>query len=460
MISVVDPNNRIDCNCTTRRTHRFAAFLFALLATWTHVAVPGELAEIRGRTMGTTYMVKWYSDDRTEQTITKMEVQIAVEKRLRRVNDQMSTYLKSSEISRFNTSESTDWFPVSPEFATVVKEALEVSRITGGAFDVTVGPLVDRWRFGATDPAESIPDDAELDQLLGKIGYQKLDVRLAPAAIRKTIPQVQINLSAIAKGYGVDAVVETLDQQHIENVFVEIGGEVAVRGSKGGDPWMVGIQQPDTQVGQALLAAHAISDASMATSGDYRNFYEVDGVRYSHTIDPRTGRPVNHTLASATVITKTCMMADAWATALMVLGAEKGLAIAKAEDLSVLLVSRTPGQSGPTRYTLSATGELAAYAKEEKSMETSTVESSATWLQQMLPVMAVTVFAMLAVVTAMAVGVIFGRRSISGSCGGLNSTTDEDGTSRCSLCSNPSDACKELRDRMPENRDAENMSGV
>ncbi|MEM9365439.1 MAG: FAD:protein FMN transferase [Planctomycetota bacterium] len=460
MILVVDPDIRSDCNCKTRRAFRFAAFLFVSVSIVPHAYPEGTLSEIRGRTMGTTYMVKWFEEDASEATIARMDVQIAVEKCLRQVNDQMSTYLRSSEISRFNASPSTDWFSISPAFAGVVKEALEVSRLTDGAFDVTVGPLVNRWNFGPSDPGDSLPDESEVKELLSRVGYGHLEVRLEPASIRKAIPQLKLDLSAIAKGHGVDAVVATLTEQGIANAFVEIGGEVAVTGDKGGSPWMVGIQQPDRQAGQALLAAHPISDSAMATSGDYRNFYDFEGVRYSHTIDPRSGSPVNHTLASATVITKTCMMADAWATALMVLGAEEGLRLAKQQELSVLLVSRRPDEASPLAFALSGTGDLETYATEARNMETITSESGASWIQQMLPVMAITAFAMMAVVMAMAVGVIFGRRSISGSCGGLNSTTDEDGTSRCSLCSNPSDACKELRERLPEKRDATEITSV
>ncbi len=217
---------------------------------------------------------------------------------LRGINDRMSTYLESSELSRFNVSKSTDWFEVSPETASVVAFSQTVAEKTSGAFDVTVGPLVNAWSFGPDPRTQTVPDEDQLKGLRDSVGYEKLSVRMEPPALRKSIPELQVDLSAVAKGYAVDRVVQLLNEAGAENVFVEIGGEVRTSGNKAGQWWKVGIQVPDVDQ-EAVMIAHSLNtgagnDQSMATSGDYRNFFEVDGVRYSHTIDPRSGRPIDH----------------------------------------------------------------------------------------------------------------------------------------------------------------------
>jgi len=417
----------------------------------------GDLLTFRGQTMGTTYMVKvhgqpWLKAGSAE-TLDKQswasETAFAIERELRTVNDQMSTYLEESEISRFNVSKSTDWFDVSAETAQVVAFAQKVSQETDGAFDVTVGPLIDRWSFGAGERLLDVPSDREIDQLKQRVGYRRLAVRQNPPSLKKEIPELRIDLSAIAKGHGVDRVVNLLKARGVADLFVEIGGEVRVRGDKGGVPWKVGIQRPDAE-GADVLIARVVEDEAMATSGDYRNFFEVDGVRYSHTIDPSTGRPVEHTLASASVIASTCMAADAWATAFVVLGPDRSQQIADRENLSSLLVERTD-----EGFRLKGSGDLAAVAEATPVIEggsddgiAEAADALAPFARRMLPVAILTAIGLAAVLIAMAVGVIFGRRSISGSCGGLNSKTDPDGKSRCSLCSNPSEACQELRQRV------------
>ena len=273
-----------------RKLSRFVAVLaFGFLAT--SLGISGSYAAdpltFRGATMGTTYMVKVHSPP--EQPDWASETETAIDRELRSVNDQMSTYLKSSELSQFNASESTDWFEVSADTAGVVAAALELSEKTDGAFDVTVGPLVDRWSFGAGERKNDVPSETELDELQKSVGYQHLEARLDPPALKKDIADLRVDLSSIAKGHGVDRIVDLLAGRDAENVFVEIGGEVRVTGDKSGESWKVGIQRPDAG-GQELMVAHKIRDAAMATSGDYRNFFEVDEQRYSHTIDPRTPR--------------------------------------------------------------------------------------------------------------------------------------------------------------------------
>ncbi|MEM9585844.1 MAG: FAD:protein FMN transferase, partial [Planctomycetota bacterium] len=333
-----------------------------------------------------------------------------------------------------------------PETAEVVAYAQVVSEATDGAFDVTVGPLVNAWSFGSTERTRTIPSDASLQELRSSVGYQKLAVRIDPPALRKSIPELQVDLSSIAKGHGVDRVVELLARLGFASVFVEIGGEVRTTGNKAGQPWRVGIQMPDAELIQGM-AVHPLTDRSMATSGDYRNRYEVDGVMYSHTIDPRTAKPITHDLASVTVIADTCMEADAWATALNVLGYQAGIEKARTmNDLSVLLVQRT----GDAGYELLGTGDLAKFSKQSITAVTESATATGFDFAALTPIWMVTGLAFGLVLTGMAVGVMFGRKAIGGSCGGLNSQTNPDGTSSCTMCGSPSEACKELKQKMED----------
>lgn len=421
----------------------------------------GQIAEFSGPTMGTRFTIKIFESPNFEE-----DVRLEVDALLRRINDQMSTYLPKSEISRFNDSQSLDWFPVSPETATVTQFAQTLAEKTGGAFDVTIEPLVNAWSFGPKERKRVVPTDQEIEQLLEEVGYEKFQVRLDPPALKKSVPHLEIDLSSVAKGYAVDRVVAKLNELGAANVFVEIGGEVCTSGDKAGMPWQVGIQVPD-MIQEAILLAQPLnttpaSDQAMATSGDYRNYFEVDGIRYSHTIDPRSGRPIEHGLASISVIASNCMEADAWATAINVLGKEAGIALAEAEGLSILAVQRTED-----RYEYVGTGLLADHAANlsknlpnsqstsksttsETSQNTSQAASSKGSGNGSGATMILTALVLGLIIAGMAIGVIFGRRSISGSCGGLANRKDADGNTSCALCSNPSDACKELRERMNE----------
>lgn len=437
------------------RVEWFAALLAVIVSALSVLPVRAEspMLEFAGATMGTRYMVKVFDPPEFDK-----DVRLEVDALLRDINDLMSTYLENSELSRFNRSTSTDWFGVSEETATVVAFAQTVSQKTDGAFDVTVGPLVNAWSFGPDPRTQTVPDPQKLQTLRQQSGFQHLSVRSEPAALKKEIPELQVDLSAIAKGYAVDRVVELLNEMGAANVFVEIGGEVRTSGSKAGTWWKVGIQVPD-MVRDAVLIAHSLNtgsgeDLAMATSGDYRNFFEVDGVRYSHTIDPRTGRPIEHALASVSVVAGTCMAADAWATAINVLGPEQGRQVAIREGLSALLIQRQAngftltGTGTLTRYGTGGESEGEAIAASDPAgvAEAHDADPAAGQSLVIIPILTACAFAI--VLIGMAVGVIFGRRSISGSCGGLANAKNEDGSVSCALCSNPSDACKELRERM------------
>ncbi len=280
------------------------------------------LVRFSGRTMGTTYQVQIV----TAQSLNNQGLQQAIDSLLESINQQMSTFRPNSEISRFNRWHSTQPFTVSPSFAYVVRKALEIFQQSNGAFDITVGPLVDLWGFGKKGVRFEPPDSTAIQQALKRVGAQMVQV-YGDSALVKQNPSLEIDLSAIAKGFGVDAVAQLLKQKGFQNFMVEIGGEVYASGKRGERPWHIGVDQPQYQAppGKNVEMVLAVENCAIATSGDYRNFFEFKGKIYSHEIDPRTGYPVHNGLASVTVIAPQCMVADAMATAIMVLGAEKGL---------------------------------------------------------------------------------------------------------------------------------------
>ena len=290
-----------------------------------------------GPTMGTTYIVKVVpTDDYSDALNTELAHRIS--DALENVNALMSTYQPDSELSRFNASRSLEPFSISKETAEVFACAQAVSRATNGALDVTIGPLVNAWGFGP-EVRSGVPGDAEIDALRKRVGYEKLVLDLDNNTIRKTIPDLYCDLSAVAKGYAVDRVAELLEAMGLD-YFVEVGGEVRARGvDDAGRPlWTAGIEQPipDRRVVYRVVP---MAEGALATSGGYRNFYEENGERISHTIDPRTGRPVRHPPGSVSVLDARCAVADAYATALVVLGPEAGYALAVELDLPALFLT-------------------------------------------------------------------------------------------------------------------------
>jgi thiamine biosynthesis lipoprotein len=306
----------------------------------------GDQAVFEGQTMGTTYRVVVAGPSPGANERRELEQAIAAE--LDRVDGLMSTYRKDSELSRFNRSQSTAPFPVSADTAQVVKWAQLISEQSGGAFDVTVRPLVAAWGFGAGAHVEP-PDADELAQLRARVGYRRLSVE--GQSLRKTRPDVSVDLSAIAKGYAVDRVSQVLRDHGRPAHMVEVGGEVRVSGKKAdGSSWRIGIEQPDSDERQSRLVIK-LHDVSMATSGDYRNYFERDGVRVSHTIDPRTGKPITHNLASVSVLNETCALADGYATALDVLGPDDAYRLAEQLKLAAFFIVRTANGGFETRST-------------------------------------------------------------------------------------------------------------
>ncbi|MEM9291142.1 MAG: FAD:protein FMN transferase [Acidobacteriota bacterium] len=291
-----------------------------------------------GPIMGTQYHVTVVSEVGELNPDERQALQQAVVHQLDTVNSSMSTYIDESELSRFNASSSVEPFEVSSSLLEVAREAQRIHRWSRGAFDPTVGPLVDLWGFGPSQRAESLPGDDEVETLLQLVGYDKLVVTSSPATLRKLNPQLELDLSAIAKGYAVDLVAEELEQQGYSRYLVEVGGELRTAGVNArGEAWRIGIERPETGR-RELQDIIALSGLSLATSGDYRNFYEIDGQRYSHTLDPRTGRPVTHPGASVTVISDRCISADGYATALLALGPDDGFELAVEEELAALFL--------------------------------------------------------------------------------------------------------------------------
>ena len=285
--------------------------------------------------MGTTFTIKLVMNN---QIRNYQQIEDEITDILEQVNLQMSTYMDDSEISRFNKYKKNDWFAISDDFATVLKYSRQISEKSGGAFDVTIGPLVNLWGFGPSKPTNTIPDEIMIDKKMNLIGYQNLIVSQNPPAVKKSLPDLYIDLSAIAKGFCVDKVAEYLDSLDQNNYMIEIGGEIRTRGkNQNSKVWRIGIQSPDKK---EVYKVFELYNNSMATSGDYMNYFEKDGIRYSHTIDPETGRPVFHNLASVTVIHKSCMIADGLATAINVLGPEKGFDFAIQQELSIFMLVR------------------------------------------------------------------------------------------------------------------------
>lgn len=298
----------------------FIGLLFILLCACQQKSVD-ETLHLSGLTMGTTWSVSLQpNSDGTDSAALRKKLQ----QRLDQINGLMSTYDPASEISRFNDQTGSDWFPVSEKTYKVVELSREISQLTGGAFDISVGPLVELWGFGASARGDKIPSEEQVKDLLGRVGYEKLELRPNPPAIRKTVPLLRIDLSAVAKGYAVDELAALLRQEGINDFLLEVGGEMQLAGERAdGTPWKIGLEKPLEDVREVEVIM-PLTGTGLATSGNYRNFYIVDGQRYAHTIDPVSGRPVRHRLASVTVLDPRCARADALATALMVLGEVRG----------------------------------------------------------------------------------------------------------------------------------------
>ena len=308
--------------------------------------------QLAGASMGTTWHVTLVEPP---GQVLPDSVQQGIETQLEAVNHSMSTYRDDSEISRFNALAPDTWFAVSPEFYSVLSTALVVGRASDGAYDVTVAPLVDLWGFGPGPAIDNPPSEDAIASLMQQVGQDSIRLDGEALSVKK-LTALSLDFSSLAKGYAVDRVATWLAQRGINRFLVEVGGEMRMSGMSGrGDPWRVAIERPESG-GRSVAAALSLSGVAVATSGDYRNYFEVDGRRYSHSIDPRTGWPVAHDLVSVTVVHPSAMLADAWATAFTVLGADRAMTVAQEQGLAVYFI-RSLGED----FTHSHTAAFAAY---------------------------------------------------------------------------------------------------
>ena len=316
---------------------------------------------LQGKTMGTTYNITIANP---AENLSENELQQGVDQLLLNVNQQMSTYIDDSEISQFNKLAINRWQTVSTDFIEVALLSQQLSTLSGGRFDVTIGPLIELWGFGR-ESSSSVPSDEAITEAKAKVGWQALDIDVDKQQLRKTKP-ISVNLSAIAKGFGVDKIAGYLETNGVENYLVEIGGEIRVKGLSPSDQsWRLGIEKPSLSQ-QGAQEIVALSDASIATSGDYRNYFEENGLRYSHTIDPQTGKPVRHNIASVTVIALTAALADGYATALNVMGLDDALSLAKEQQLAAFFILYDQNQEGGYREVMTSQfDQYLAHEREE-----------------------------------------------------------------------------------------------
>ena len=312
---------------------------------------------IEGETMGTTWSVKFRAEEISPQR--REGHREAVQAELDRLEAQMSDYRAESAVSRFNRERGTNWFAVPVETARVVREALEISRRTDGAFDITVAPLVALWGFGPRRKTGAVPADAAIAAARARVGWRWLEVRettagvgetgAVAAALRKGIPDLKIDLGGIAKGFAAEMVSEVLARRGVTNHLVGIGGDLRARGAgPAGDGWRVGIERAGAS-GAGVARVLALRDGALSTSGNYRNSFEVGGKRYGHIVDPRTGWPVEAGVVSVSVVAKSGTWADAFATGLLVLGEAAAVRVAEREGVRLVIVRGDGGSSEQLR---------------------------------------------------------------------------------------------------------------
>lgn len=322
-------------------SQRLAVYLLAVFVVLS-MAISSAFAEqnmiaIDGKTMGTTYHIKWFSNDVNNQSSIQL-LQHKIDQRLVDINQVMSTYIADSELSLFNQQPAGTERQVSTELYNIVLKAQEISDKSKGAYDITVGPLINLWGFGPDKRVIKAPSDQQITEIRARVGYQKLQL-LADKRIKKNA-DLYVDLSSIAKGYAVDEIANLIDSAGIDVYLVEIGGELVTKGLKPGqDPWKIAVESPTA--GRSVQRIVRVDDVGVATSGDYRNYFEEDGVRYSHIIDTTTGKPIRHNLASVTVIADNCGLADALATAFLAMGLEKSYQYAIDHNIDAFFISKS-----------------------------------------------------------------------------------------------------------------------
>ncbi|MEH6346785.1 MAG: FAD:protein FMN transferase [Bermanella sp.] len=291
------------------------------------------MSKIQGYTMGTAYSVMWPEQNNVQPQDTKKKVDVL----LLNINAQMSTYQKTSELSQFNQAKAPYTQGISPEFAAVLNLSLQIHSLSQGYFDISVGPLVNLWGFGPDKVTQLAPTKEQVEKAQAATGLSAIELK--GQTLSKTDDRY-LDLSAIAKGFAVDEVAGLLDALGLEAYLVEIGGEIRVKGNKAvGLPWKVAVEAPDFNE-RRVQKILSLKDVAMATSGDYRNYFEENGERFSHSIDPFTARPVRHKLASVTIIDTSCARADALATAMLVMGEQKAKEFSAQQGIKAYLIVR------------------------------------------------------------------------------------------------------------------------
>jgi FAD:protein FMN transferase len=329
-----------EVRCKGRRPLRVSAGLAALLVL-IFSAHAGDTAAISGRAMGTTWSVKFSQPARP---LTREVVEREVADRLEQLEQIFSTYRPQSALSRFNAATQAEWIPVTAEMAEVASASRQISELTGGAYDVTVHPLVQLWGFAAKSRSNVLPTATEIATVRARVDWRKLEVRLSPPALRKTSPQLSVDFSSIAKGFSADALSELLVQLGAPNHLVQIGGDIKTRGAPPGvTGWATAIERPDV-ASPEIATVVTLNGQALSTSGDYRNFFQVGRRRYGHIIDPRSGEPVSNSLVAVSVLHASCARSSALATALFVLGSDDGFRLAVKEGWACLFFVR--GESG------------------------------------------------------------------------------------------------------------------
>ncbi len=351
------PNRRVK----SVKTSSFLLIFFSFLALLTacDTSPNSELWTIQGQVMGTYYNVKLAPNSTAKLEALNSKVQAT----LNNIDQLMSTYRSDSEITKINQALVGHCTPVSPKTQSVIRQAQTISQASNGSFDITVGPLVDIWGFGPKKSNDTLPSTEEVKRAFDQVGYQAiriLEISGKPCVI-KDKPR-EIDLSSIAKGFAVDVLVETLVKEGFTSFLIELGGEIWAQGLKpDGSPWRIAIEMPDTQM---QMASHVIEVDRMgvATSGDYRNFFTYNGKKYSHTIDTKTGFPVQNGIASVTIILPSVALADAWATALLASPLKQAKELVEKNKFQAVFIGR------------SETGELEFYRSTEFCLHRGCVE--------------------------------------------------------------------------------------
>ncbi len=324
----------------------FIAVFSGIIAVLYNYSSPYQIME--GKIFGTYYKVKILSDLRDDNLSSK------IKKVLADVNSQMSVFEEKSELSQINRAPAGKKVSISPELGKVMQAAAQVYQESGGAFDVSLGKLIDLWGFGAGKHQN--PDTKEINEALKVSGFNKIEFAQDYSWLKKENAAVMINLSAIAKGYGVDKVAELLDREGYENYVIEIGGEVRAKGHRNsrGEPWNIGINRPASNKRDNIMVI-SLSNVSVATSGNYRNFYYENGQKIAHTISSKSGYPAEVDILSASVFHDSCMYADAYATALMAMDLKEGLAFADKYNIKAIIFDNQfkPHYSTATRMVIS-----------------------------------------------------------------------------------------------------------